>query len=373
MKKIVYNHISITQKHTGNTMFSINPVDYDLKVELAKCCNNIATVYLAQYRKSGEHVAVKKYRMDKAKEETNQIRDEILAMRDLHHPNILSFHTAFVNNFEVFLVAPLMCYGSCKDTISNCFTTGFPEIIVALILRDVLLGLEYLHKKGYIHRSIRASHILLNQSKAVLTGFRECTSFVSHGERAKSLYNLAPASTKSLNWLAPEVLEQNLLGYTEKSDIYSIGITTCELANGIEPFADMQTTFMLAEKIRGNQPTLLDNSTCPTEDIIAQVGDSGINEQFATQTREIYSHRTFTDAFHKFAEICMSRYPKDRPSSTQLLGHSFFKQCRHATLYEQLNHFGIHAVDYSKLRDESIQVTNEIGDLNINGNFEWDF
>lgn len=166
-------------------------------------------------------------------------------MRQFNHTNILSFHSAFVNNFDIYVIAPLMCYCSCRDALNNFFTTGFPEIIVTFILRDILVGLEYLHKKGFIHRSIRASHILINKTKAVLCGFRECTSMLSHGERAKSLYELPPESIKGLNWLAPEVLEQNLLGYTEKSDVYSIGITTCELANSLEPFSDMPTTFML--------------------------------------------------------------------------------------------------------------------------------
>lgn len=214
-------------------------------------------------------------------------------MRQFNHPHILSFHSSFVHNFDIFLVAPIMCYCSCRDAMNNFFTTGLPEIIVSFILRDVLFGLEYLHKKGFIHRSIRASHILINKTKAVLCGFRECTSMLAHGERAKSLYELPPASVKGLNWLAPEVLEQNLLGYTEKSDVYrwaigafvernlanlrkknsfcktSVGITTCELANSLEPFSDMPTTFMLTEKIRGHQPALLDFSTCP-EDVLSK-------------------------------------------------------------------------------------------------------
>lgn len=140
---------------------------------------------------------------------------------------------------------------------------------MSLILRDVLTGLEYLHKKRFIHRSIRASHILINKTKAVLSGFRHCTNMISHGERAKCLYDLPSHGVKGLNWLAPEVLEQNLSGYTEKSDVYSIGITTCELANSLEPFSDMPTTFMLTEKMRGNQPALLDYSTCP-EDVISK-------------------------------------------------------------------------------------------------------
>lgn len=160
----------------------------------------------------------------------------------------------------------LVSYG--KINFVSFFTDywiGFPEIIVCLILRDILLGLEYIHRKSYIHRSIRASHILINQTKAVLCGFREPVTLITNGQRTQKLYDLPSNSVKSLNWLAPEVLEQNLAGYTEKSDIYSIGITTCELANGLEPFANMPTTFMLTEKMRGNQPVLFDCSTCPDE------------------------------------------------------------------------------------------------------------
>lgn len=54
-------------------MFGTNPADYDFKKELAPCCNGLGTVYLVQHRQTGEHLTIKKYRMDRAKEESKQI------------------------------------------------------------------------------------------------------------------------------------------------------------------------------------------------------------------------------------------------------------------------------------------------------------
>jgi STE20-related kinase adapter protein alpha len=51
---------------------------------------------------------------------------------------------------------------------------------------------------------------------------------------------------------------QNLLGYSEKSDVYSVGISTCEMANGVVPYADMPALLMLTEKLSDRAPQLLD-------------------------------------------------------------------------------------------------------------------
>jgi STE20-related kinase adapter protein alpha len=128
----------------------------------------------------------------------------------------------------------------------------------------------FLYSVQYNFKKISSLFTLQNEKRVVLTGFRDCTSILVHGKRAKNLHTLPSNSTKGLNWLAPEVLEQNILGYTEKSDIYSLGITTCELANGVEPFSNMPKTLMFTEKVRGNQPSLLDFSTCPSEEVIGR-------------------------------------------------------------------------------------------------------
>lgn len=213
-----------------------------------------------------------------------------------------------------------------------------------------------------------------------MTGFREATSLLVDGERVRNLHALPTNSAKSINWYAPEVLEQNLLGYSEKSDIYSVGITTCELANGIAPFADLPATLMLCEKIRGNQPSLLDCSTMPSSDVIAEAMDSGIHittEAWAVdQTRQAYSSRQLSDVFHKFAEHCLARFPENRPSAAHLLQqHAFFKQCKHTSLEEQL-HKVLEPVDFNKIpvdnptRQSDSEDLPEIESLSID---QWDF
>lgn len=66
---------------------------------------------------------------------------------------------AFVSGQEVCIVSPLMGFGSCRDLLNAHFNEGLPEPAVALILKDVLEGLDYIHKKGIIHRFLLNANI----------------------------------------------------------------------------------------------------------------------------------------------------------------------------------------------------------------------
>lgn len=136
---------------------------------------------------------------------------------------------------------------------------------------------------------------------------------------------------------------------------------------------------MLTEKIRGNQPSLLDLTTFPSDEIIAQAMDSGIGigEAWAAdQTRNTYSNRTLSDSFHKFAEECMSRCSENRPSSSQLLNqHSFFKQCKHTSLEEQFKAISLDKIDIDNLaqKPSDEELSREIESLTLSETAEWDF
>lgn len=55
-------------------MFGYNTTDYELKTDLAPCCNGIGTVYMARHKPSNEIITLKKFKMDKADKENSLIR-----------------------------------------------------------------------------------------------------------------------------------------------------------------------------------------------------------------------------------------------------------------------------------------------------------
>ena len=140
---------------------------------------------------------------------------------------------------------------------------------------------------------------------------------------------------------------QNLLGYNEKSDIYSLGVVVCEIANGLIPFSEMPNTYMLLEKMKGTEPKLLDSSTFETEAALAgaapnhdqlvfsgqKPADSGVGASVGSCSNlpaksKNYTNRTFSDLFHEFVELCCFREADDRKSASELLQHSFIKQLK---------------------------------------------
>lgn len=140
------------------------------------------------------------------------------------------------------------------------YFSGFPEVAIALILKDVLSALTYIHSEHYVHGSVRAKHILLSPRKAVLSNFSYCQSFISQGE--KNVYIWING------WNRKRVVLDSTRSFISKPfwlhwkiDIYSIGITCCEMANGFQPFKDTELTYMYIEKVRGSLQVLLDKNS----------------------------------------------------------------------------------------------------------------
>ncbi|CAL8304344.1 unnamed protein product [Merluccius merluccius] len=341
---------SLTSLARWDTMASFLPDSsaYELLTVIGRGLEDLMTVNLARYKPTGEHVAIRRIALESC---TNDmvafLQGELLVSKLFHHPSILPYRSIFIAENELWVITPFMAYGSARDLISSHFMDGMSELAIAYILLGMLKALEYIHHMGYVHRSVKASHVLIAADGQVcMSGLRSIFSLIRHGQRAKVVHDFPQYSVKVLPWLSPEVLQQNLRGYDFRSDIYSLGITACELANGHVPFKDMPATQMLLEKLNGTVPCLLDTTTIPPEDLSMKPSrsgaDSGICEgpgacgarhsngepSSSSSTGTHPYSRTLSPHFHAFVELCLQREPEKRPSATTLIGHPFFKQIK---------------------------------------------
>ncbi|XP_005994678.1 STE20-related kinase adapter protein alpha isoform X1 [Latimeria chalumnae] len=329
-------------KRDNMSTFSPHSSSYELLTIIGSGLEDLMTVNLARYKPTGEYVAIRRINLESCTSEmVTFLQGELHVSKLFHHPNIVPYKATFIADNELWVATSFMAYGSAKDLIGTHFVDGMNEMAIAYILQGVLKALDYIHHMGYVHRSVNASHILISSvGQVYLSGLRTIVSMINHGQRLKVIHDFPKYSVKVLPWLSPEVLQQNLQGYDAKSDIYSLGITACELANGHVPFKDMPATQMLLEKLNGTVPCLLDTTTIPPEELTMKTSrsgaDSGIGEGTAAcsirpangEPSQHPYNRTFSPHFHNFVELCLQRDPEHRPSASALLNHSFFKQIK---------------------------------------------
>lgn len=312
-------------------MFSNSLSDYQFTKEIKH--GKFGSVYKANCVANNRVVVIKKFAIDEENDEQlKKLSAEILCCRQFKHPNINKILHSFIVDSDVYILYPYMCFGTCQIILESIFVNGLPEPLIALIFRDVLSALLYIHLNDFVHGSVRANNILLDNQKAVLSNFHESRSFIKHGKKKDVLHGVS--LEKNLNWAAPEVLDQNINGFTEKCDIYSVGITACELANGIQPYMETQPTLMYTEKIRGNVPSLLDRSTYTM--LLDEQGRMPFENASSRRSFEVFSQRVLSEDFHQLVEICLNRNAENRWSAKKLMTHAFFKQCRHSYISDHI-------------------------------------
>ena len=241
---------------------------------------------------------------------------EIHVMKDQNESaNLVKCHDAFKDGEDLWIVMEFMSAGSLTDLlriytdadkiefmtetstdnkaplvtqeISRAPKRKFmPEPLIAYIIREVLLGIDALHRNEQVHRDIKSDNTLVDMDGSVkIADFGFCAQLDKRHSKRNSVVGTP-------FWMAPEVIRGSKYGM--KVDVWSTGILAIECADGKPPYMGLpplRAMFLIAT---GKPPRLTNQERWSTE-------------------------------FCDFVDRCCRVSPEDRMSAREALGHPWLK------------------------------------------------
>ncbi|XP_075452581.1 mitogen-activated protein kinase kinase kinase kinase 3 isoform X8 [Ascaphus truei] len=256
-------------------------------------------VYKARNVNTGELAAIKVIKLEPG-EDFAVVQQEIIMMKDCKHTNIVAYFGSYLRRDKLWICMEFCGGGSLQDIYH--VTGPLSEQQIAYVSRETLQGLFYLHSKGKMHRDIKGANILLTDNGNVkLADFGVSAQITATIAKRKSFIGTP-------YWMAPEVAAvERKGGYNQLCDIWAVGITSIELAELQPPMFDLHPMRALFLMTKSN-----------------------------FQPPKLKDKMKWSNSFHHFVKMALTKNPKKRPTAEKVLQHPFVTQPLNRTLAIEL-------------------------------------
>ncbi|KAA8527568.1 hypothetical protein F0562_034717 [Nyssa sinensis] len=199
-------------------------------------CGAFGRVYMGMNLDSGELLAVKQVSIaassaskEKTQAHIRELEEEVKLLKNLSHPNIVRYLGTAREDESLNILLEFVPGGSISSLLGKF--GSFPESVIRMYTKQLLLGLEYLHRNEIMHRDIKGANILVDN--------KGCIKLADFGASKKVVELATITGAKSMKgtpyWMAPEVILQT--GHKFSADIWSVGCTVIEMATGKPPWS----------------------------------------------------------------------------------------------------------------------------------------
>jgi hypothetical protein len=245
---------SVTPTASGSTPLDATPVvplpeqvgGLEVLAELGR--GGMGVVYLARQPSVGRLVAIKSLPVQDPNL-TDRLRREAAVLAELQHPNIATVIDVATDDRGTHVVMPYFPGGTASHLLGRDGRLD-PAVTVS-ILAAVAEALAATHDKGFLHRDVKPSNVLLSEAGDVyLADFGLALPMLDSSRltNSRSVLGTAP-------YTAPEILSDE--APTPAADTYSLGVTGYQLLTGDLPYAGSNVLAVL-DAVRRGSPEPID-------------------------------------------------------------------------------------------------------------------
>jgi serine/threonine protein kinase len=201
-------------------------------------------VYRAIHKLSGQNVALKileKARVDAKRERWISLRQEILMLKFIHHPNLVQFYDVIETSTQYTLVTEYLegteFFLHLRDHIP------LSRSMALNYFHQLVMGMLHCHEMGIAHRDLKPENIILMKSSPIL-------KIIDFGLANYSTDGTMISNCGSPNYASPEVVQSNKYNGC-LADVWSLGVILYVMVTGELPFYSDNVKVLLTRICKG--------------------------------------------------------------------------------------------------------------------------